>query len=258
MAHGPWLSLIPLISHYAFPLFLSFPPSIPLFLFCPFLHLFLSLRCGSKQGEEDYRPLFENFVQDLLSTVNKPEWPAAELLLSLLGRLLVSMTMQLFVLPSVSENRWSWLIAGEGFTIIWQKGNLLTLRNGQRMLLLIIWKKHTPVLCIFCILSINVLVPEEISIIYILDFVLAQMSAINRIMFWYVAVKYEMWNMILNAKCSRILFCLCLQMKVILVLKCNMIIISHWHLFFWSFFLSLSALIRYTSLVISRQRWLWE
>lgn len=47
-------------------------------------------RCGSKQGEEDYRPLFENFVQDLLSTVNKPEWPAAELLLSLLGRLLVS------------------------------------------------------------------------------------------------------------------------------------------------------------------------
>uniref|UniRef100_A0A8B9GAW7 Nipped-B protein n=1 Tax=Amazona collaria TaxID=241587 RepID=A0A8B9GAW7_9PSIT len=39
--------------------------------------------------EEDYRPLFENFVQDLLSTVNKPEWPAAELLLSLLGRLLV-------------------------------------------------------------------------------------------------------------------------------------------------------------------------
>lgn len=51
-----------------------------------------SSRCGSKQAEEDYRPLFENFVQDLLSTVNKPEWPAAELLLSLLGRLLVSMT----------------------------------------------------------------------------------------------------------------------------------------------------------------------
>uniref|UniRef100_A0A670YIW8 Nipped-B protein n=1 Tax=Pseudonaja textilis TaxID=8673 RepID=A0A670YIW8_PSETE len=48
-----------------------------------------ALACGSKQGEEDYRPLFENFVQDLLSTVNKPEWPAAELLLSLLGRLLV-------------------------------------------------------------------------------------------------------------------------------------------------------------------------
>ena len=42
------------------------------------------------KGEEDYRPLFENFVQDLLATVNKPEWPAAELILSLLGRLLVS------------------------------------------------------------------------------------------------------------------------------------------------------------------------
>ncbi len=51
--------------------------------------LLLHLRCGSKQAEEDYRPLFENFVQDLLSTVNKPEWPASELLLSLLGRLLV-------------------------------------------------------------------------------------------------------------------------------------------------------------------------
>ena len=58
--------------------------------FMPYFLLFFSLnRCGSKQGEEDYRPLFENFVQDLLSTVNKPEWPAAELLLSLLGRLLV-------------------------------------------------------------------------------------------------------------------------------------------------------------------------
>ncbi|KAK0139474.1 Nipped-B-like protein [Merluccius polli] len=53
-----------------------------------FLLVFLK-KCGSKQGEEDYRPLFENFVQDLLMTVNKPEWPAAELLLSLLGRLLV-------------------------------------------------------------------------------------------------------------------------------------------------------------------------
>ncbi len=50
---------------------------------------FFYFRCGSKQGEDDYRPLFENFVKDLLSTVNKPDWPAAELLLSLLGRLLV-------------------------------------------------------------------------------------------------------------------------------------------------------------------------
>ncbi|XP_023275339.1 nipped-B-like protein A [Seriola lalandi dorsalis] len=53
-----------------------------------FLSVFLK-KCGSKQGEDDYRPLFENFVHDLLSTINKPEWPAAELLLSLLGRLLV-------------------------------------------------------------------------------------------------------------------------------------------------------------------------
>lgn len=53
-----------------------------------FLSVFLS-KTGSKSEEIDYRPLFENFVQDLLVTVNKPEWPAAELLLSLLGKLLV-------------------------------------------------------------------------------------------------------------------------------------------------------------------------
>ncbi|XP_043282978.1 nipped-B-like protein B [Venturia canescens] len=53
-----------------------------------FLNVFLS-KCGSKGEDIDYRPLFENFVQDLLATVNKPEWPAAELLLSLLGTLLV-------------------------------------------------------------------------------------------------------------------------------------------------------------------------
>ncbi|XP_066599133.1 nipped-B-like protein A [Prorops nasuta] len=53
-----------------------------------FLAVFLN-KCGSKGEEIDYRPLFENFVQDLLATVNKPEWPGAELLLSLLGKLLV-------------------------------------------------------------------------------------------------------------------------------------------------------------------------
>ncbi|XP_042884604.1 nipped-B-like protein isoform X2 [Penaeus japonicus] len=53
-----------------------------------FLSVFLQ-KTGSKNEEIDYRPLFENFVQDLLATVNKPEWPAAELLLSLLGKLLV-------------------------------------------------------------------------------------------------------------------------------------------------------------------------
>ncbi|XP_055682843.1 nipped-B protein isoform X1 [Lutzomyia longipalpis] len=52
-----------------------------------FLQTFLS-KCKPRSGETDFRPLFENFIQDLLTTVNKPEWPAAELLLSLLGRLL--------------------------------------------------------------------------------------------------------------------------------------------------------------------------
>jgi hypothetical protein len=54
-----------------------------------FLTVFLK-KCGSKSEDIDNRPLFENFLQDLLTTVNTPEWPAAELLLSLLGKLLVS------------------------------------------------------------------------------------------------------------------------------------------------------------------------
>ena len=45
--------------------------------------------CGGKE-EDDFRPLFDNFVQDLLTTLNLPEWPASEVLLTLLGVLLVS------------------------------------------------------------------------------------------------------------------------------------------------------------------------
>jgi len=54
-----------------------------------FLSVFLK-KCASKSEETDFRPLFENFLQDLLITVNTPEWPAAELLLSLLGKILCS------------------------------------------------------------------------------------------------------------------------------------------------------------------------
>ncbi|XP_026745649.1 nipped-B-like protein [Trichoplusia ni] len=53
-----------------------------------FLTSFLN-KCRSRNEEIDFRPLFENFVHDLLTTVNKPEWPATELLLSLLGTMLV-------------------------------------------------------------------------------------------------------------------------------------------------------------------------
>lgn len=56
---------------------------------CTFLTVFLN-KCGSKNEDIDYRPLFENFVNDLLATLNKPEWPATEMLLSILGRMLVS------------------------------------------------------------------------------------------------------------------------------------------------------------------------
>lgn len=46
-------------------------------------------KCKSRSGEIDFRPIFENIIYDLLTTVNRPEWPASELLLSLLGTMLV-------------------------------------------------------------------------------------------------------------------------------------------------------------------------
>lgn len=61
-----------------------------------FLTSFLN-KCRSRNEEVDFRPLFENFVHDLLTTVNKPEWPATELLLSLLGTMLVCSTEYLAV-----------------------------------------------------------------------------------------------------------------------------------------------------------------
>jgi len=53
-----------------------------------FLSAFLS-KCSAKE-QEDYRPLFENFIEDLLTCLNLPEWPSAENVLNLLGRLLVA------------------------------------------------------------------------------------------------------------------------------------------------------------------------
>jgi cohesin loading factor subunit SCC2 len=52
-----------------------------------FLSVFFS-KCKTKQADSDFRPIFENFIQDLLITVNKPEWPVSELILNLLGIIL--------------------------------------------------------------------------------------------------------------------------------------------------------------------------
>jgi cohesin loading factor subunit SCC2 len=54
-----------------------------------FLSVFFH-KCKSKQNEFDFRPIFDNFIQDLLITVNKPEWPASELILNMLGVILVN------------------------------------------------------------------------------------------------------------------------------------------------------------------------
>ncbi|CAI2347282.1 unnamed protein product [Caenorhabditis sp. 36 PRJEB53466] len=57
-----------------------------------FLNGFLA-KCSQKgsklDGEEDYRILFSNFLQELLVALYSPEWPAAEMILTALGSLLV-------------------------------------------------------------------------------------------------------------------------------------------------------------------------
>jgi cohesin loading factor subunit SCC2 len=47
-----------------------------------------NFRCTAK-SEEDYRRLFELFLQDLLTLLYRPEWPVAELLLTMLANNLV-------------------------------------------------------------------------------------------------------------------------------------------------------------------------
>ncbi len=67
-------------------------------------------RCTGGKDEDDYRPLFENFVQDLLSTLNLPEWPASEAVLTLLARLLVGGGCM------VGGGGW-WIVVGGGWRV---------------------------------------------------------------------------------------------------------------------------------------------
>ncbi|PAV81096.1 hypothetical protein WR25_24873 isoform B [Diploscapter pachys] len=48
-----------------------------------------SIKGNKMDGEEDYRRLFDGFLQDLLLALYKPEWPASEMMLTILGSLLV-------------------------------------------------------------------------------------------------------------------------------------------------------------------------
>jgi hypothetical protein len=50
-----------------------------------FIQSFLN-NCSSKKLESDYRPILQNLVEDLLVTLNLPEWPASEILLSIICR----------------------------------------------------------------------------------------------------------------------------------------------------------------------------
>jgi len=66
----------------------------PFVIVCMFRCVFVNVcmfRCVAPKGkdESDYRPLFDIFVNDLLTLTHMPEWPAAELVLRILGGLLV-------------------------------------------------------------------------------------------------------------------------------------------------------------------------
>ena len=61
------------------------------------MYIVSPFRCCSGKEEDDFRPLFDNFVHDLLTTLSLPEWPSSEVLLTLLGVLLVR--NNLFIKP---------------------------------------------------------------------------------------------------------------------------------------------------------------
>lgn len=63
--------------------------SIKKFYIIVFFSFFLFRCSSSSRDENDYRPLFENFLHDLFTTANLPEWPASEVLLTQLGQLFV-------------------------------------------------------------------------------------------------------------------------------------------------------------------------
>lgn len=50
-----------------------------------FIQSFLK-NCTNRNRENDYRPILQNLVEDLLTTLNMPEWPSSEILLSILCR----------------------------------------------------------------------------------------------------------------------------------------------------------------------------
>lgn len=57
-----------------------------------FIQSFLN-NCSHKKYENDYRPILQNLVEDLLLTLNMPEWPASEILLSIICRNLAKIVM---------------------------------------------------------------------------------------------------------------------------------------------------------------------
>jgi cohesin loading factor subunit SCC2 len=49
----------------------------------------LVCRCSTREEDNDYRQLLANFVEDLLMTINLPEWPASQVLLRVLSGILL-------------------------------------------------------------------------------------------------------------------------------------------------------------------------
>ena len=58
-----------------------------------FLQSFLK-NCSSRKSENDYRPILQNLTEDLLVTLNLPQWPATEMLLSILTKYLTRIVLK--------------------------------------------------------------------------------------------------------------------------------------------------------------------
>ena len=52
--------------------------------------------------EDELKQLFERFVQDVLLTFNRPEWPVGELMLSVIAKFLLQQLLNPFPLASVN------------------------------------------------------------------------------------------------------------------------------------------------------------
>jgi len=89
-------------------------------------------RCSSKDEDNDYRVVLMNFLEDLLITLNLPEWPAAEVILHVLVSILLK--------ALTKESKESTLLKGLAIDMI----GMIAARVRQEIKLAVEWKEILP------------------------------------------------------------------------------------------------------------------